>query len=259
MRCLLLLGISLGLASRSDGAEWRFLPGDAFFRAALTKELVDGIAVSGDSNVLEMKYDTGRVDRECLGYGVIQMSDFTRSRQENLRALYENIRATVPPVFEITASDRGEVRRELNGLPVLIYNQAFDWKNYCIGLRYNESWESDGVLFGYPKEWVNYYMKDGPIADCIIEDWRNSSRVAPLKVRFPELANLRPRDLQLSPLKVSAKDTLVIVVPEQALPDHQRGARSSFFYEVQEDRVVVHSKDQGEWSVHEVELRKQAR
>ncbi|HEY0984116.1 hypothetical protein [Schlesneria sp.] len=234
--------------------EWRFLPGDAFFESALTQELADMMTVHEDGDTLSLRYHThARVALEA-GCAVLEIKRIGLKRRKLLACLYKMLRKQQAPIFEITTNERGELRRELNGMALLVYNKTFDYQRYAIGLRYNEDWAEEGAMFSTLPEFVNYYISEDLTPSCVIEDWRNSRHVPPLKVTFPPLLDKNLREAQFSPLTVDASEVIFVVVTYPMIEELRKNVTPWKCYFVNQHTIVGGGPTEEGWIEEEVNV-----
>lgn len=232
---------------------WRFLPGDSYFESELTQEFVMETQRSPADKPLALQYNvpSGLFD-EYAGYQKLEIHSFSEKRRQLLATIYKQTRLWQPPVFEITLDKGREVRRELNGLHLLIYNKTFDYRLYSVGLRYNENWADDGNSFSVPRPFVSYYVLGDTLPNYVVEDWRSSKLVAPLKAVIPSFPGKTPFDLQFAPVVVQSKDVNCIVVVNRTLEDLRMGNARHGFFIVEDDRASKVYYAEGGWTVREL-------
>ncbi|MBS0205277.1 MAG: hypothetical protein JSS49_20430 [Planctomycetes bacterium] len=212
--CIVLL---YGSAIKAD--VWRFLPGDSFFRSSLTHALATTLRQLGDDESLALRYDAPPPATYVRGFSTLEIDGMPRRQRHNLVRLYEQVRRSTPPIFEITTGDNGEVRRELNGMALFVYNASFDCTEHRIGFRYNEDWADDGRSFGVLRPYVNYPYIDTQTASNVIEDWHGSKLVPPLNATIPTVQGKSRQELQFVPVKTKCADIQLIIVESDQVED----------------------------------------
>lgn len=243
--------------STSQADAWRFLPGDCFFRSSLTHELGTKIGQSRDDEVITLHYDAPPPASYVHGFSTLEIDGMSRRQKDNLVLLYKKLRRSTPPIFEITESDSGESRRELNGMALMVYNKSFDWQISRIGLRDNEDWADDGRSFGVLRPYVNYPYIETLTTSTVIEDWHGSKQVPPLNAKLPIVSGKSRQDLQFAPVKIKSDETQLIIVESDQFEDvraRNRDARS--FYIIHGTNVNKVSNFDGHWESSEFTLDK---
>jgi len=239
------------LQREAKGEFWRFLPGDAFFLSELTQELVTAMERDADGTV-KLLYNPRRGPDLCSGYGTLEINGVSLKQRQLLAAVYRRVRKQQRPVFEITTTDSGEVRRELNGMALLIYNKTFDSRDYNIGLRYNENWVEDERNFGVPI--VSYPELERPPPPYIVEDWCNSKLVPALKAVLPVGRGKFPHELQFTPVTVESRGVKFVVVMDDLLEDLRMNKMYAWCYVLEDDKVTRLEHDPDGWLTKDVEF-----
>jgi hypothetical protein len=155
--------------------DFRFIPGDSHFESELTHDLISAAGRHPEAEPILMEYIRTYPGDESAGYVNLEIKAVSRRRRELLAAIYSRIRKAQPPIFEIKKHENTEIRRELNGMNVLIYNKEFDFKRFNLGLRYNEDFFDEAhKLYFTIVGTVPFYMNKKSLKSFIVEDWRNS-------------------------------------------------------------------------------------
>lgn len=233
----------------AEARKWRFLPGDAFFRTEITEELVAQLKATPEDGDILLQYSWGAHIQETEhdnGYKFIKLVGLTRTRKAMIVSMYSRLRKLEPLQLEVTRKEGsdGEQQREINGIPMFIYNSDFNATRFRVGLRYNEEWPHQEHEFGIPREWVNYPATDAGL--YVFEDWQNSKHVAKLAAVLP--ADVNGTRATASPVSKEARDSAIIVTLEPNLEDlmNRRDGGGMLFYTLMEDGIQLVSKGD-EW------------
>ena len=238
----------IGGVSMLHAEDSKFLPGDSHFRSVLTGDALASMESASDGTVT-LQYEFEQSDHDFVGYRNLEIQGFQQSTAKNLRRLYTSIRSVEFPEYRISTVDGIEHRQELNGIPLYVYDDTFEWQTYRIGLRYNETWEADGASFSRSRFLLNYPGR-AESADAIIEDWRNAGRVSALKTILPTATyDLKPLALRTTPVKVKGNEVVFFVVPVVAIQAIKEGSSDGiWFYLVKQDKIEVVRYSEGQWS-----------
>lgn len=126
-----------------------FLPGDAFFSAAVSAQ--DAEAFLEPTRSLEFEY---RLPKDALlfggklGFDRARINDAPLKLRQSLSSGYTWLRKGNPRELLEVDSETGETL-EMNPVIVLIYPDSFDPDKFQFGLKYNEQWSDPKMQFGY--------------------------------------------------------------------------------------------------------------
>jgi hypothetical protein len=221
-----------------------FVPGDAFFHATITKELLDHLAIDKGTLSLRYSYPEPMSLGGYVGFARMDIGNCPPSLGESLRRVYRQVRRTHPRVVQIVADGKGEERCfELNGLELFVYSKGRVWDHQQIGLKYNEHWYNFPVKVEVAKGTDRLPIKGYvyrtflPIVDAVTEDWQNSSHFSGLSVKCPDVAGwgLAGPEI-LTPITGAAVD-LEFVILAGNVEDYFNRKDNATFYVIQGERV----------------------
>jgi hypothetical protein len=255
--CALIITGALCRPQPAMSQDYGFIPGDAFFRSALTAELISRIQHETDRQAMALEYRREHIAHKTAGYVRIEISAASLARRKLLLAAYREIRRDIPPIFEITTESGNEVRRELNGPELLLYNNSFDFRQYNIGLRYNESFFTEaGKLYVTLNRAAPYYLRGPSLKMFVVEDWRNSPQVEALKVTLPHFHGKLPRELQHTPMAATSSDLMFIIIESGGIEAVCAGSELKTFYIVGEQELLRVDRQDREWHSRELAVPK---
>lgn len=225
-----------------------FLPGDAFFPTVMTKDDVIRF-VSTRSHERTITYKA--IDKH--GGALCGWAGFNRARivtaddqfAENLQKAYDQLRKIQPRMLrESKVSDKLELI-ETNSMRVLFYSKDFDFKEYHLGVTYNENWIEQIEQFGHDRKHIQFSSlvdKSEAVAHC----WRDGSLIPAMAATIPDI-------------EVGQKDQPAISIecPVKAIV-LANGTLDEFFDSDGEKYLriyVVTSEGIEEWINHEWELK----
>ena len=166
-----------------------FLPGDAFFPTQLTAEDVRALQAGKPEEKVFFYTNLGGYGGYFCGYagfGRTKIATLDRPFITNLAEAYSRLRAGQPKELREVVRD-GQTRQvETNGMRILFYPQSFDFKQFHLGLQYNEKWVEEAIKFGHKRE----HLLLGEMIDdkdAIIKSWRDATVVGSFDATFPKL------------------------------------------------------------------------
>lgn len=238
IRCIVVtLFVGIAIAEEANAQVWRFLPSDAYFHGSLTRELIKSFDDVKDEVTVTLKYNVP-AGSHAHGYNTLEIESVSKLRRKRLSEIYEDLRTRQPAIYEITETEDGEKRRELNGMDLLVYNKSFDWKSYRVGLRYNERWAADGSHLYLQRDFVSYPVSVDPLPNYVIEDWRNSDLVDPLNLKLPSFPGRSARELQYTAATIASNQIQMIVVPHGQLEWVRSKGGPSGYFVVEDEKVL---------------------
>ena len=252
---LLLLILLLG-GIRLHAHNSSFLPGDAFFHAVLTDELLDQI-MHEQNPVFSYSRPDFLPRSFCgnAGFSRLEFQDMPVTLKKHLRRVYDEFREKIPLQLEITdevvfkKGELGDVemktgrqrKREINGFSVFVVNPDFDLQKRRFGLKYNEDWADEVAAFGHDRSHAqleSFIRSPQGIAD----DWRDSRLVPALIAECPAATK---NNMQIA-VRVN-RQCKILVVPHsdfQRLFDADDGG---FIYEIAETGITRYTTRRNRW------------
>ncbi|MBC8289453.1 MAG: hypothetical protein H8E37_03960 [Planctomycetes bacterium] len=235
--CFLAVVAVLG-GSSAQAANQYYMPGDAFFSAVLTEDVLDRIAKE-EHPVFD--YDRPEfLPRMLCGYAGFSRLKFVKmpkEMKENLRKSYAELRKDYPKQIEIRpetrtkrTKDEGDIEVptgrdlhiEINGFRVLFYNADFDMKKHRLCLKYNEQWADEFAAWGHKRSSAQLETFV-PTPEAIVTDWRDGALVDPLSVTLPDRS---PKNIRV-PIQVK-KGVIAIVIPVNDFERIYRGEENAW-------------------------------
>lgn len=198
-------------ASSAAATNNYFLPGDAFFSIALSREKMKKWKESSEDGFefFYERFDDSFFACGNIGYSTLVMEGIGPEMRRALVAAYDSYAGGIAPVFrEDQGNDGRAVMSQINSVVALIYHKSYDL-DWGLGLKFNEKWAAQGG---------HQYAGFLTSAKAVVEDWRNAFHVAPLAVRErldPEAhlaANYEVARTQDDPLHISSDDVQIVLV-----------------------------------------------
>ena len=253
-----------------------FLPGDAYFPTILTEDKVKSLQTERDPVFDYRKPLSIRGGFLCgyAGYGNLEFTAMPDEFKHGLRDVYHLLRRRFPKKIEIidesreVETDEGDLvdvptgkklQVEINGFSLLFYNTSFDGDRHRLGVRYNEDWVRETVVFGYKKEHVRL---DSHVRSphAVVVNWRDAGEVERLTTEMPQLAQEpRPGKAVMIPVKLKPSITgdhpgiRVIVLAGSNFDPYFGHAEGYSFFEVTEHGYREFTFEKGKWSAVETE------
>ncbi|HBE66760.1 MAG TPA: hypothetical protein DDW52_01295 [Planctomycetaceae bacterium] len=219
---VLIVAVSwLLLATPCSGNNSYFIPGDAFFYCEIDQSEWKALK-SGELSVLD--YD--RPEELSLafcgyaGYKRLDVSNLSKSFRGRLIKAIAVVKEKYPTkMVEIDhgtpkffGDPAGIEKKEINKLRIFVYNRSFDFSQYRVGLKYNETWAESGVQLGFARDHFRYDFFI-PTSQGMTESWRMGSAVSPLSVQLPE----SDRGFVTDPMKIEPSKVTFLVCPPVSL------------------------------------------
>lgn len=167
---------ALLFVSSSAATNNYFLPGDAFFSVALSRETMKKWEASNEDS---FKFFYSRFDGSFFacgntGYVTLMMDGIDAEMRRSLMVAYKNYVGGVAPLFSEDEDRDGKPRlTQVNSVVALVYHKSYDLEK-GLGLKFNEAWTSQGG---------GHYTGFLTSAGAVVADWRNAANVPPLAVR----------------------------------------------------------------------------
>ena len=214
-RILLAACLLLSLAASSQANNNFYIPGDAFFYFEVDQSEWQEFK-SGKKSI--WKYDRPDTLPQMFcgyaGYLNLDMSDLPDGYRKRLVDAIARMKSRYPTKIVEQEVPNGfggppqKKQQETNQIPVFVYNQNFDFANYRIGLKYNESWPATATLFGHTQKHFQFdFFVNTPKA--ITESWRMGSKVDSLHVALPQAT----KGAVDTPISFAPDDLVVLVAP----------------------------------------------
>lgn len=189
-----------------------FLPGDAFFPTALTKNNVEALQARkiGERTFAYSSFG-GYEGAFCgyAGYNNAKIPAVDDDFAKNLAAVYARIREFDERQLIERTRDGKTVHIETNGIRVLFYPPEFEFPRHSLGLRYNENWVSEAVKFGHKKEHLRLCCLI-PDPDAVERSWRDAHVIPPLNVKLPDV-ELKPVPETEAPVVVQGPVKAIVI------------------------------------------------
>ena len=236
-----------------------FLPGDAFFSASITRDVIREW-MRNDGSEFEFHYS--RFDGQFMacgniGYTKLKIAGIDDRFRAALSEAYWRYTDNERPLFRLENDDPKELS-QVNGIVALIYNSDFSGP---LGLKLNEDWQTQGA---------GRYGGLFKTAEPVVADWKLGPKFPPLKIdqaldprRHLHKGGVAHRTMDVQ-LTASAKDLKIVLVGFasqegyavfQTCPNLQR----IYDYEDRTEYVVVDPKGLTTFSCNENGLWKEER
>ena len=183
-----------------------FLPGDAFFSAALSKDYFD--EKPGDSLAFEYKRYAGEF-MACgwAGYENLAVKGISEDVMNNLRKAHGIL---------FSEFARSATAVETNGkknryFPIFVYNREFPLSS-PFGVKYNERWAEVQTEEAKMRHAIYDDLGD---PDFIIDDWASARDIAPLAIaegRAPMVTKSGETGIVREPVEVQAEKVMFVVL-----------------------------------------------
>ena len=230
-----------------------FLPGDAFFPAELTLDDVTKLNAAPTEFQFEYSAFGGYPGAFCgyAGYRYGKVESVNESFAANLKKAYETVRETEPRKLrddEVYGDDEDApptiVKIEANPVRVLFYDEKFDLKNLKIGLRYNETWVEDALLFGHRRNHIRLCCIVGH-ESAVMTSWRDSTLVSPIGSTLPKIVDGEYPDSE-SAATITGK-TKAVVFGSTPISDYFSPDDGAWYMVVNEKGVTKMTQKNQEW------------
>ncbi|QDT62941.1 hypothetical protein [Calycomorphotria hydatis] len=276
-KCLLFVALLATGTSTAFAVNPSFYPGDAFFTTAVNKAWIDSLSVSEGSVKCSYQWPEKMEFFLCgyNGFDVLELSDVSDEVQQNFQNVYVGLRECTPAVIRVETNAEGKVvsQTEANPFRLLIYNAGYNFKNYGLGLRYNETWstppesgwktdqaspvgpfgssvrasEENGnrKSLGVPN---TRYLDFIGSPKAVVEDWKYATKIVPLEVEVPKkFLWALPGEKIDAPVRISADKTRFLMVHHNSLRSHFDRKKHNPIFEINDTAILVHEYVQHEW------------
>lgn len=192
-RTALAIAIFYLMASQGFANNNFFIPGDAFFYFEIEQSEWEDLK---NGNLTTVNYDRpDHLPRMFCGYAGYQKLDISNLPIDYRARLIQSIEAMKESYpTEAIETDHGESKylgsssgikkQQNNKIRIFVYNKTFDFSQYRLGLKYNESWPDFAVVSGHKKDLFQFdFFVDTPKG--ITESWRMGDDVSPLDAIIP--------------------------------------------------------------------------
>ena len=220
-RTLLAIATLLVTVSQSTANNNYFIPGDAFFYFEIDQSEWENFR-TGKLSTLDYDRPDHLPFMLCgyAGYQKLDIANLPKNYRDRLVQAVTAMKEKYPTkIIEIDhgapkffGSPSGIEKKEINKIRVFVYSQAFDFSNFRVGLKYNESWPESATMLGHQKNHFQFdFFVNTPKA--IAESWRMGSEVRPLDVNLPPVK----KGYIQTPLKPEADKIKFLVAPPASL------------------------------------------
>ncbi len=215
----LLAGLFFGLEATGPANNNLFLPGDAFFPTALTKESVEALQKEKVGQRSFRYSSFGGYPAAFCGYAgyenaVIPAVDDRFAK--NLLLAYQDLRKYQRRELQEEVKEDGKTAvLETNGMQVLFYPAEFNFPKYELGLQYNENWIAETMKFGHRKQDIrmcSLFANSEAVEHC----WRDADEVPALPATLPDVV-LKTTPQTKEPVVVQGKVKAIVVGPHATL------------------------------------------
>lgn len=215
-----------------------FLPGDAFFYFRADKNTIGYLDSEKDPIVSYGAHWDGGVGCGFAGFHELKLPDLSKHYVNGLKTAYREM------LSEIEASEAIED----NKISVFVYNQDFDWQKHHLALQYNENWAAETVMFGHRPGFVRLESFVSG-ARLISISWRDSAKIAPLKVNTPQVAPKTQGYFQEQPAVIAGKFKL-IVIPNRKFNEYSSKSTTKLrLFEITENFTREYISSHVEWKL----------
>ena len=244
-RILFVAGICFLLATPCSANNSFFIPGDAFFYFEIDQSEWKALK-SGELTIVDYDRPEEMSFTFCgyAGYKKLDLSSLSDQFRGQLIKSIASMKEKYPT--KIVEIDHGEPKlfgapsgiekKETNKLRIFVYNRSFDFSQFRIGLKYNESWADTAVRLGFKRDHFRYDFFV-PTPQGIAESWRMGSAVSPLKVQFPD----SDRGYVTTPMRIDPSAVTFLICPPVSLTSLCFPPRDSKLecFAVSEDRQIT--------------------
>lgn len=205
-----------------------FMPGDAFFHALLTEDVVMSEPQQDDSLLLMYDYPAPYTIGNFAGFERLTITDTGDARQR-LRELYWQFRGLNGKVVRTDIKEDGtRVETELNGFHVFVYAQTFAVQDGLgLGLKYNERWMTlpkdalimdERVHLPFTGQPAIAYRPFVRTVRATADDWKDGPRCPALPVREAPVVSWGRWGAPIKdPVLVTMKDVQLVVLLEPSI------------------------------------------
>ena len=224
-----------------------FLPGDAFFPTEMTKEDVDVFSTSSQDSRSITYVAIDRRGGAFCGWAGFQNAIVKSADDQfaaNLKTAYDRLRTIHPRRLLEKRTKDGFEMVETNPMRVLFYPKSFDFREYDLGVTYNENWMDEIERFGHEREHMIYSSLVNH-AEAVAHSWRDGPRVPPLPAVAPKF---KLGEKVVVPIEVNC-ELQAIVLANGSLDDFfdSDGETPLTLYAVTSEGLEVWSYREWEW------------
>ena len=224
---MILVGLTVVFACNlGEANNNHYLPGDAFFYAEPNHEWFENL-MNTEQPIVNYRRSRIGGGKFCgfAGYDQLRLENLTPEMRANLINAYRQLRGRYPQqvsVFEeqrlkmvngklVPDGEQAINRHEHNLVTMLIYNREFDTSRFRPLLRYNENWAEVAAAFGHRRDRVgaDFFVDDNK---SIVSDWRDSTLVAPLKIKGAEV-DPKTGQFKNGIISVDCQDIQILLFP----------------------------------------------
>ena len=227
-----------------------FLPGDAFFPTELTKKDIEALLASRPGEYRFSYSAFGGYDGAFCGYAGYECAlipSVDEAFAKHLSTVYSKIREYEGRKLYEEISDGKIELTETNPIRVLFYSSTFKFREFELGLRYNEHWVEEVVKFGHSRRGIR---ECGLIShpDAVEACWRDADVVSGIKVKLPQVP-LKPVPATTDPV-VFDEPAQAIVIGSQSLQEFFRPTKEwkkPYAYVVDSQGIKEWVVESGKW------------
>jgi len=228
---LVALGSSLSLANNTY-----FLPGDAYFYIRLDLESAQQLTNSKSPILQYGSHWNGGYGCGQIGYQKIELTNMSADTKSAIVDTYRK--------FEKTVNDDPN----LSGgqISVFVYSDEYDWGKFGLGLQYNENWVDESVAFGVSRDHVrleSFVTKP----NSIMQNWRDSTLIAPLPAVCPTLPNGHKQAWTKTPVKIDLAKCKIVILPNRDFDSYVTPTNGLQLIEISDGKLTRFERTNGEW------------
>lgn len=224
------LAFSQALANNTS-----FLPGDAYFYTRFDLESARALADS-ESPILQYgNHWNGGYGCGFIGYDKLELTKMSAETKSAIVDAYQQF--------------QDEIKEDPNlggQMSVFIYSDEYDWNKFGLGLQYNENWVDESVAFGTSRDHVRLEsFVEHPTA--IMQNWRDSTLVAPLPTQNPKLPDGHKQAWTDTPVKIDAAKCRILIIPNRDFDSYVLPMNGLELIEITNGTLTRFHRTNGEW------------
>ena len=212
-----------------------FLPGDAFFYARLDLESAQKLAESESPVLSYGNHWNGGFGCGHIGYQNIELSKMSVDTKTAIVDAYRQL--------------KDEIKKDANlggKMSVFVYSTQYDWKKYGLGLQYNENWGTESVAFGTSRDHVRLEsFVERP--SLLMQNWRDSTLVAPLPTKNPELPDGHKQAWTKTPASIACSKCRILIIPSRDFDSYVAPSNGLELIEISNGKLTRFARTNGEW------------
>lgn len=228
-----------------------FLPGDAFFYTVITEKELKEL----DKNPnYAFEYNRSSRTPHNSGYYSLSLGKHNQKLAKQIKKAYYEIRnSSQALILEVSGKSPNSVEEnppkkktefvELNGLSLLFYNENYNWQKRHIALKYNENWQQELLMFGFPKGDYSAFINT---TDAIIESWRFSTQVRPLMVQLPSVPIKKQEAIMKAPIVPTGRIKAIMLVNNE-FEKYYTNEDLQELIEITNDKMSFYHCNEGKW------------